>query len=131
LSRSTEVGGTLGAMAASMGAWLICEGTPVALEVASTARARRRGLLGRDGIGGVLLLSPARGVHTFRMRFAIDVAYLDRDLLVLAVETLVPNRVGRRARGTRQILEAQAGCFCEWGLERGVQLVVPTSESGL
>lgn len=131
MSRSEPLGGTLTDMAASTGAWLICDGTPVALELATSGRARLRGLLGRDGIGGALLLAPARGVHTFRMRFAIDVAYLDRDLMVLAVETLVPNRVGRRARGTRQILEAEAGCFRQWGLESGVQLVVPTSESAV
>ena len=43
-----------------------------------TRRAsRRRGLLGRDGFEGALVLAPCRHVHTARMRFAIDVALCD------------------------------------------------------
>ena len=62
-----------------------------------------RGLLGRDGIEGALLLRPARSVHTFRMRFAIDVAFCDRDLRVLRVVThgAQPGRVGRCGGPTR------------------------------
>ncbi|KOG91478.1 hypothetical protein ADK38_02975, partial [Streptomyces varsoviensis] len=69
-------------------------GVAVPLEIAASYRARTRGLLGRDGIGGALLLTPATSVHTFRMRFPIDVAYLDRDLTVLAVRTMRPGRLG-------------------------------------
>jgi uncharacterized membrane protein (UPF0127 family) len=116
-------------MASPNGAWLICEGKPVALEVARSPRRRARGLLGRDGISGALLLTPARSVHTFRMRFAIDVAYLDADLNVLAIKTLAPNRFGRRPRGTRQVIEAEAGSFERWGLGPGIQLSVPAGEA--
>lgn len=49
----------------------------VPLEIATSYRARTKGLLGRDAVDGALLLSPAGSVHTFRMRFPIDVAYLD------------------------------------------------------
>ena len=59
--------------------WLLRDGEVLAsLEVADTRAARRRGLLGRDGIDGALLLAPARSVHTFGMRFPIDVAWLRR-----------------------------------------------------
>ena len=115
-------------MAAASGAWLIVDGNPVALEIASSGKARMRGLLGRDGFHGALLLTPARSVHTMRMRFAIDVAYLDRDLNVLAVETVRPHRLGRVVRGTRQILEAEAGSFENWGLRPGSELSIPESE---
>lgn len=118
-------------MAAASGAWLIVDGTPVALEVASSAKARARGLLGRDDFHGALLLTPARSVHTMRMRFPIDVAYLDRDLEVLAVETLQPHRIGRVVRGTRQILEAEAGAFEKWGLRPGSKLSIPESEAAV
>lgn len=118
-------------MGTSEGAWILCDGKPVALEMAATPRRRMRGLLGREGINGALLLQPARSVHTFRMRFAIDVAYLGADLTVLAVETLAPNRVGRRHRGTRQILEAEAGSFERWGLAPGSKLSIPVGESAL
>ena len=47
------------------------------LAVADTWWLRTRGLLGRDGVDGALLLRPARSVHTLGMRFPIDVAFCD------------------------------------------------------
>ncbi|MCX4916735.1 DUF192 domain-containing protein [Streptomyces sp. NBC_00687] len=97
---------------------------PVPLERASTARARRRGLLGRDGIEGALLLTPASSVHTLGMRFPIDVAYLDRASRVLAVRTMRPGRVGLPRPRARAVLEAEAGSMERWGVERGVRVVI-------
>ena len=78
-----------------------------AAEVAAGRPARRRGLLGRDGIDGVIVLEPCRQVHTFGMRFPIDVAFCAADGRVLRiVAEMVPGRVSRvvwrarrRARG--------------------------------
>ncbi|MGW1253927.1 DUF192 domain-containing protein [Streptomyces sp. NPDC002513] len=92
---------------------------PVPLEVARSAHDRRRGLLGRHGIEGALLLSPASAVHTLGMRFAIDVAYLDRNLRVLAVRTMPPGRIGLPRPRARHVLEAEAGVMQRWGLRRG------------
>ena len=89
------------------------------MEVATTRRARRRGLLGRDGIDGALLLRPARSVHTFGMRFAIDVAHLDRRGRVVRTTTMPPNRIGAIVPGARSVLEAEAGSFARWGLATG------------
>jgi len=97
---------------------------PVPLEVAGSARARRRGLLGRDGIEGALLLGPASSVHTLGMRFAIDVAYLDRKSRVLAVRTMRPGRVGLPRPRARRVLEAEAGAMERWGVRRGVRVTV-------
>ncbi|MER0243001.1 DUF192 domain-containing protein [Streptomyces sp. HSW2009] len=94
----------------------------VPLEIAASYRARSRGLLGRDGIVGALLLSPASGVHTFRMRFAIDVAYLDRELTVIAVRTMRPGRLGLPRPRSRHVLEAEAGAMERWGLRPGVRV---------
>ncbi|MZE78102.1 DUF192 domain-containing protein [Streptomyces sp. SID5475] len=91
----------------------------VPLEVAASLRARTRGLLGRDGIDGAILLTPANSVHTFRMRFPIDVAYLSRDFRVLAVRTMRPGRLGLPRFRARHVLEAEAGAMREWGLVRG------------
>jgi uncharacterized membrane protein (UPF0127 family) len=98
--------------------------TGVPLRIAASYRARTRGLLGSDGIDGALLLTPASSVHTVRMRFAIDVAYLDRRLRVLAVRTMPPGRVGRPRLRARHVLEAAAGALAEWGVARGVRLEV-------
>ena len=69
--------------------WLVHEGRVLSsLEIAESRRDRRVGLLGRDGIDGAMLLRPARSVHTMKMRFAIDIAHLDRDLVVLSTTTM-------------------------------------------
>ncbi|MGN6574144.1 MAG: DUF192 domain-containing protein [Nocardioides sp.] len=90
------------------------------LELATSNRQRRRGLLGRDGLDGGLWLEPCRQVHTFRMRFAIDVAHLDRRGRVLAVRSMPPGRMGPLLLRTRTILEAEAGAFQRWGIVPGV-----------
>ncbi len=95
-----------------------------ALEVAATPRARRRGLLGRDGIEGAMLIRPAWSVHTFGMRFPIDVALLDRGLTVRRALTLAPRRVTLPSWGVVAALEAEAGSFASWGLVPGDVLEV-------
>jgi hypothetical protein len=102
---------------------LLVDGTAVAaLEVADTARTRRRGLLGRDGLDGALWLRPCGQVHSVRMRFPIDVAHLDRDGVVLRVVTLRPGRLGPVVLRGRSVVEAEAGRFAEWGVRPGVRL---------
>jgi uncharacterized protein len=105
--------------------WLLRDGEVLAsLDVARTRRERRRGLLGRDGIKGALLLSPARSVHTLGMRFPIDVAWCDADMTVLRVATVPRWRITRAVRGARSVIEAEAGSFERWGLRVGDQLDV-------
>ncbi|MGA5472434.1 DUF192 domain-containing protein [Streptomyces arboris] len=94
----------------------------VPLRIAASYRSRTRGLLGRDGIDGALLLTPAGSVHTFRMRFAIDVAYLDRKFTVLAVRTMKPGRLGLPRLRSRHVVEAEAGAMERWGVRPGVRL---------
>ena len=105
--------------------WLVAEDHVVAsLEVADTRSARRRGLLGRDGIEGAILLTPARAVHTVGMSFAIDVAHVDADNVVLSVVTMPPNRLGWWRRRARHVIEAEAGSLRRWGIEPGVAIDV-------
>ncbi|MGW0464078.1 DUF192 domain-containing protein [Streptomyces sp. NPDC003027] len=119
-----------------MGSWRDGTGTltvpdgTVPLEIAASYRARRRGLLRRDGIRGALLITPTNSVHTFGMRFTIDVAYLDRSFRVIDVVTMRPGRLGMvRPRG-RHVLEAEGGAMAAWGLRRGVRVTaVPTPEA--
>ena len=98
-------------------------GTDVApVLIADSARSRSRGLLGRTGLAGAMWLAPARQVHTFRMKFAIDVAYVDKDFTVLRVLTMPPGRLGPWIWRSRGVLEAEAGSFAAWGLAAGAQL---------
>ncbi|WP_137993619.1 DUF192 domain-containing protein [Streptomyces vilmorinianum] len=101
----------------------------VPLEIAASYRSRRRGLLGRDGITGALLLTPANSIHTFGMRFAIDVAYLDRAFRVLDVVTMRPGRLGMLRLRARHVLEAEGGAMAGWGLWPGAEVRVTVAPS--
>ena len=106
-------------------AWLVRDGKVLAsLEVAATRSARRRGLLGRDGIEGAILLQPARAVHTLGMRFPIDVAYLDGDMVVVDLATMRRYRIGMPRMRARGVIEAEAGRMARWGIEVGDTLDV-------
>lgn len=103
--------------------WLLRDGEVLAAaEVASSFTSRLRGLLGRDGLEGALVLRPARSVHTVGMRFPIDVAYCDGDLRVLSMRTMRPHRMGAPRPRAKVVIEAEAGAFERWGLRRGDQL---------
>ena len=105
--------------------WLVAGDRVLAsVEVASDRQQRRRGLLGRDGVDGVLLIERARSVHSIGMRFAIDVAFCDDEMKVLRVVTMRPHRVGAPVFRAKHVLEAEAGAFARWGIERGVELEI-------
>ena len=78
---------------------------------ARTPRARLLGLawLDEPPPGCALLLPRCRSVHTFGMRFDLDVVFLDRAGAVLRVERGLPRRRQASARGARSVLETRAG----------------------
>jgi hypothetical protein len=88
-------------------------------EVASTRRTRRRGLLGRASYDGAFFMPRTRAVHTVGMKFALDVAYLDGDGIVVDVRRMPPWRVGRPRWRARSVVEAEAGAFERWPLRVG------------
>ena len=99
---------------------LICSGCAIA----ERPVARMRGLLGRSGLapGEGLLLRPAPSIHTFFMRFPIDVVFLDWDLKVLALaEHVRPFRIASH-RAARTVLELPAGEIGRLRIEAGQQL---------
>ena len=66
------------------------------IEAARTSRERRTGLLKHEGLGEGegLWIVPCESVHSFGMKFAIDVVYLDRKKKVRKVrKEMVPRRV--------------------------------------
>jgi uncharacterized protein len=108
---------------------LLVDGRPAApVELAVTRRSRSKGLLGRDRVEGAVWFEPCRQIHTFRMRFTIDVAYVDRRGRVLLVRTLPPGRVAPLSLRTRSIVEAAEGAFESWGVRPGATLTVGRSE---
>ena len=87
-----------------------------------------RGLLGRQALaaGDGVLLSPASSVHTFFMRFPIDVVFLDEGLTVVGVASRVPPWRLRARHGARHVLELAAGEAERAGLAPSAQLSLDT-----
>lgn len=78
---------------------------------AGSGKERRRGLLGRTSLdaGEGIYLVPCEWVHTFGMRFPIDIAFLSSEGRVLAIHHgLKPNRLSKlllRAEGVLELAE--------------------------
>ncbi|MGI6643487.1 MAG: DUF192 domain-containing protein [Bacillota bacterium] len=95
--------------------------------VATSFWTRFKGLLGRTSLPltDALLLKECGSVHTFFMRFAIDVAYLDRDMTVVAIHPNVrPWRIVIGTKGGVHTLEMAGGAFALAGLRVGHRLEV-------
>ena len=94
--------------------------------VADSPLTRLRGLLGRDGLesGEGLLLRPASAVHTYFMRFPIDVVFLDRSLIVVGISDDVDPWRATSQRGAKAVLELPAGESARRGLAVGDQLTL-------
>jgi uncharacterized protein len=105
--------------------WLLRDGTVLAsLEIPDRPARRARGLLGRDGIEGAMLLRRCRSVHTIGMRFDLDVAFLDADDVIIRMVRLPRWRVTWPSWAARSVLEAEAGAFGRWELRVGDQLEI-------
>lgn len=101
--------------------WLVTDDARVlaSVEVADARSARRRGLLGRDGIDGAIVLRPCRWVHTFGMRFPIDVAFVSDAGVVVKTMQMHQRRIGVPVWRASVVIEAEAGAFGRWGLRVG------------
>jgi uncharacterized membrane protein (UPF0127 family) len=77
--------------------------------------SRRKGLLGRDSLPpeSALIIAPTNAIHTFFMRFAIDVAFMSREGRVLKVyRALRPWRIAS-ALGAHAVIELPAGALMD------------------
>jgi uncharacterized membrane protein (UPF0127 family) len=103
------------------GAWLITN-----LRLAGDSAERRRGLLDSDGLadGEGLVIAPSQGVHTFGMRFAIDVVGVARDGRVVLIRSAVrPRRIVLAWRAFAMV-ELSAGGAIRAGIRLGDRVVL-------
>jgi hypothetical protein len=105
-------------------------GTIVAdhLEAALDSASRRKGLLGREGLppGAGLVIAPSNAVHTFSMRFAIDVVFVRRSGVVVKVRRSMPKARIAAAFMAFAVIELPAGTAERTGVRAGDRLeIVP------
>lgn len=84
-------------------------------EVADQAASRNKGLLGRTGLnsGEGLWIVPCESVHTFFMKFPIDLVYIDRNKQVKKVRSSVgPWRLSA-CLSAHSIIELPAGVILQ------------------
>jgi uncharacterized membrane protein (UPF0127 family) len=94
------------------------------IEIAGRAAARRKGLLGRSKLdpGEGLWIVPCQGIHTWGMKFPIDVLYLDRKKRVRKLRRAVrPWRLSV-CFWAHSVLELPAGSLDRTATAKGDQL---------
>ena len=81
------------------------------IAIADNPFTRLKGLMGRRALpeGEGLLITPCNQVHTFHMRFDLDILFLTKEMRVAQIVTLCPGKVGPRIREAACILEVAAG----------------------
>src|SRR3954470_16891693 len=92
---------------------------------ATSLGSRSRGLLGRASLPADegLWINPCRSVHTFFMRFPIDVLFLDPQNIAVARATLVPWRLSHWVWSAGSVLELPAGTLARTRTESGDRIV--------
>ena len=101
-----------------------------AIDSAQTSAARRTGLLKHSKLdeGAGLWIVPCESVHTFFMKFAIDLVYLDRERRIKKTRNAVgPWRLSV-CFSAHSILELPAGTIRETQTERGDTLEIAAAE---
>ena len=118
----------LKASADGLALYAIGRDAPVAtvLEAAFDSTSRNRGLLGRDALAAdtALVIAPCSAVHTFAMRFPIDVIFAARDGRVVKIRHSVPASRIAVGLGAFAVIEMAAGAAVRAGLHAGDRLVV-------
>ena len=100
------------------------------LEMAGDSTTRRKGLLGRDSLDREVgfVIVPTQGVHTFGMRFPIDIIGIARDGRVVKLREDVPPRRLVFALRAWAILELAAGVARRSAIAVGDRLIVAPNQ---
>jgi len=97
-----------------------------AIDVADSSETRRTGLLKHKGLerGQGLWIVPCESVHTFFMKFAIDLVYIDKNHKVKKVRHAVAPWRLSACLAAHSIIELPAGAAKESGTVAGDDLAV-------
>jgi len=102
--------------------------------VADNFGTRGIGLLATKSLGleDGLLIKPCTSVHTWFMRYPIDVLYLRTDGTIVKTATLKPWRFSFGGKGTKSVLEVAAGQVETFDLKPGekIRLIDRAQDAG-
>jgi uncharacterized protein len=107
----------------------ITRGTIVAAKAdeAQSFTAKLLGLMGKTGMasGAALIIYHTNWIHTFWMRFTLDLIYIAHDGTVVGVEAgLAPNRIGRPFWKAQTVIELCAGAISASQTQLGDRLQI-------
>jgi uncharacterized membrane protein (UPF0127 family) len=100
-------------------------------ELADRGEKRRKGLLGRERLlpGEGLWILPCEAVHTFGMRFPIDLVYLDRHHRIKKVRSNVPPWRLSACLAAHSVLELASGTIRDTQTKPGDRLEFSSAPS--
>ena len=87
---------------------------------------RMKGLLGQDSLAAneALIIKPCSSIHTFFMRFAIDVLFLDKNMqIVRLIQNMPPNRLSPIVWASKMAIELPAGKISQTNTQVGDKVV--------
>lgn len=92
------------------------------IESANTFFKRLKGLMFRQELspGSGIYLYPCNAIHTFFMKFPIDVLYIDKDWRIVGMEEhLQPGKVGKKFSAATSVIELESGSIRLNSIQRG------------
>jgi uncharacterized membrane protein (UPF0127 family) len=81
------------------------------LKIAETFWARTKGLLGRESLpeNEALWILRCNSIHTYFMKFPIDVVFVDKKMVVVDIGTVKPGKLVLPVWRARSVIEFKAG----------------------
>ena len=95
--------------------------------------SRRKGLLGQVSMpqSTALIIAPTNAIHTFFMKFPIDIAFVSRGGRVLKIRSSVPAWRMTASLRAFAVLELEAGSLDGSDTKVGDQLIVRSAPAGV
>jgi uncharacterized membrane protein (UPF0127 family) len=95
------------------------------------SETRRTGLLKHTGLADdeAMVIAPTNAIHTFFMKFPIDVAFVRKDGTVLKIRPALPAWRMSAAWGGYAVIEMGAGAFARVGTRAGDVLRIAVAET--
>lgn len=88
---------------------------------------RLKGLMGKDNLEDDegLLIRPCNSIHTFFMKFNLDVAFIDKSFEILEIyRDFAPNKLSKIYKDSKFVLEARAGSFSRINIGDRLRIVI-------